>query len=126
MKRHDEFQIKGLNIIAFFQSSKKHIFDHVGKQQPPFPIIPDKERKVYKMYGVQEYSTFGFPIGVMRVNKVLKALSLGYPIKTGEGSKTLIPADFLINKDGKIAKAFYGNDITEHIPIKEIEKFLEN
>ena len=43
----------------------------------------------------------------------------------GHGSSTLIPADFLINKDQTIHTAYYGNDISDHIPLRQIELFLK-
>jgi len=37
---------------------------------------------------------------------------------------SLLPSDFLIGKDLKIARAFYAADITQHMPFDEIEPFL--
>jgi hypothetical protein len=43
-----------------------------------------------------------------------------------DGSKKLIPADFLIGPDLTIERAFYGTHIGDHLPIAEIESFLED
>ncbi len=124
MKRYDDFNKKGLEKVAFFQSSKTQIEKHTGKLNPPFSIVSDTQRKVYKMYQVEENSLSGYIKGYFQIPRALKAISLGFIPQTGEGSKTLIPADFLISEDGKIAKAFYGRDISDHIPFEEIDKFL--
>lgn len=124
LQRNAEFEAAGLHQIAFFQSSKVDTLANVGKQQPPFPIIPDANRQVYKKYGVQEHSTTGLFKGALRLGKALEAFKAGYFIKPGKGSFTLIPADFLVNEDQTIHTAFYGSDITDHIPMEAIEHFL--
>lgn len=124
MKKYDDFNKKGLEKVAFFQSSKTRIEKYAGKLNPPFSIVSDTQRKVYRMYRVEENSFSGYLKGYFQILRALKAFSLGYIPKTGEGSKTLIPADFLISEDGKIFKAYYGKDISDHIPFEEIEKFL--
>jgi len=42
LQRLPEFEKRGLSLVAVFQSAREGIIDHVGKQQPPFPIIPDQ------------------------------------------------------------------------------------
>ena len=41
-----------------------------------------------------------------------------------EGTKTRIPADFLINPDGTIHEVYYGEKIGDHIPFERVEAFL--
>jgi hypothetical protein len=48
----------------------------------------------------------------------------GYYIKFGYGSKLLIPADFLVDRDQKIVDIFMGTDISEHMPQERIEQFI--
>jgi len=43
-----------------------------------------------------------------------------------EGDKAIVPADFLINEDGTIHTAYYGNNIGDHIPIELINEFIHN
>lgn len=124
IKRYDDYNGKGLEKIAFFQSSKNQIEKYTGKLNPPFHIISDTHRKIYRAYGVEEYSLSGYIKGFFQIPKAIKAISLGFIPKSGEGSKTLIPADFLIAEDGKISKAYYGSDISDHIPFGEIENFI--
>lgn len=119
------FQTKGLKIIAFFQSPKEDILKSMEKIQPPFQIISDEKRSIYKQYGVLEASAIGFLKGSLKLGKAFKAMKNGFHIKPGKGSLTLIPADFLINEDQTIHQAFYGNDISDHIPIKDIHAFLD-
>jgi peroxiredoxin len=119
-----EFEQKGLKLIAVFQSPAEDIKTNLGDANPLFPIIPDVKRELYKQYGV-EYSLLGLLKGYLRWIKVLRAFSRGHYVKRGVGSAKIIPADFLINPDQTVHTAFYGNDISEHLPLKHIKSFLE-
>ena len=44
----------------------------------------------------------------------------GYLPTTIKGSMTTMPADFLIDKNGIIQKAYYGSDEGDHLPLEEI------
>ena len=114
---------KGLEILAFFESPKENILKYVGKQNPPFPIIADPERIVYKLYGVEK-SLFGYMLGGISL-KMLKALRMGYKIEGAEGEKTLLPADFLID-DLIVKRAYYSRRISDHLPIEELTELISN
>jgi len=114
---------KGLYIIAFFQSPKEKILKYVGKQNPPFPIVPDPEKEIYKLYGVEE-SLLKSLKAIRKTEKFKEAKNLGFKGGESDGSKTTVPADFLIDEKGIIKKAYYGRDISDHLPIEEIEEFL--
>lgn len=112
---------KGLEILAFFESPKESMLKYVGKQNPPFPIIPDPERIVYKLYGVEK-SLFGYLLGGISL-KMLKALRKGYKIEGAEGQKTLLPADILID-DLIVKRAYYSKRISDHLPIEELTELI--
>lgn len=42
-----------------------------------------------------------------------------------EGGIHRIPADFIINPHGVIAKAYYGDDIGDHLPLERVERYLQ-
>jgi hypothetical protein len=79
---------------------------------------------VYDLYGV-ESSWKGFVIGARDSVKFKEAKKLGFTRGKMEGKRALIPADFLIGPDLIIRRAYYGKDIGDHIPIKEIKLFLQ-
>lgn len=123
IEKHSSFKERGLEMIGFFQSPKESLLTYLGKQKPPFPIIPDPDRKVYQLYGV-ESSWFGFIKG-LKIRDFLKAKKKGFSPGKMEGKKNLIPADFLIDKNQIIQRAYYGKDIGDHLPIEEIKRFLD-
>jgi peroxiredoxin len=121
--KYDELNKKGLKIIAFFQSSRDSMIQYVGKQDVPFPLIPDPKREVYKLYGIEK-SWIKYILGGM-TGKMRKARKLGYKIGKMEGQLNLVPADFLI-ENLTIKRAYYGKNIGDHIPFEEIFSFLDN
>ncbi len=48
-----------------------------------------------------------------------------FRIRKGEGAITQLPAEFLIGPDLTIERAYYGKDIGDHLPIPEIDAWLE-
>lgn len=121
IQRYPGYQAKGLNIVAFFESSKDTILQYTGKQNPPFPIVPDPECKIYDLYGV-ETSLLGYFLVGLKVKTMIQAMAKFKPGKM-ENRITLVPADFLIGPDQKIHKIHYGKDIADHMPIEEVDRF---
>jgi peroxiredoxin Q/BCP len=124
IQRAPEFDRHRVSLVAVFQSSRAGIMDYVGKQRPLFPILPDPEHRVYRRYGV-ESSLHGFLAGAMlHMGKAMKSMGMGFLPGPMDGSVTLVPADFLIAPDGRIRTAYYGRDISDHLPIEAIWRAL--
>jgi thioredoxin-dependent peroxiredoxin len=119
IKKHYDFEMKGIKIITFFTSSVEEIMKYAGKQQPPFPIISDPQLEFYTKYGIEQsksgmYKTMIQPIKMMRV-----MFSGVFNMKSSK-DKPIIPADFLIDENQTIFKVYYGDDFGDHLPIEEI------
>ena len=125
VERAPDLRRKGMEMVGFFQSPAESIWQYVGKQDPPFPIVPDPERTVYRMYGV-EGSLIGFLKASLKVGDMISAARKGFLPGRMEGEKTMLPADFLIGPDLIVEKAYYGQDIGDHLPLQEIEAWLSS
>ena len=124
IERFPEFQARGLHMLAFFQSPSARIQQYVGKQKVPFPLIADPAQLIYRRYGV-EASWVGFGKALFKLSRVFDAVVKNRFLPgTMEGDTAMIPADFLIGPDLIVRHAFYGKDISDHIPIPDIENFL--
>lgn len=124
VEQHENLRERGLNVLAFFQSPQEKILQYVtAKHAIPFPIVADPDHRIYKMYGL-DASWWGYIKGAMKGGKLREASRLGLMENDPDGTKNLIPADFLILPDQTIHTAFYGNDISEHIPFEQIDAFL--
>jgi thioredoxin-dependent peroxiredoxin len=119
IKNHKAFQENKIEIIAFFASSKKEILKYAGKQQAPFPIIPDPNLRIYKMYGVEE--SFKAKLSTMvNPKKVFNAMSSKFFNFKSFTAKNIVPADFLISENLTIIRAYYGKDFGDHISIEKV------
>ena len=119
IQHYPDFTARNLQLLAFFQSPVESIRKYVGRQESPFPIISDPDHTVYRAYGV-ETSWPGFFKGSLRLITLTSAASKGFFPGKMEGKKSLVPADFLIGPELIVEKAYYGRDISDHMPIQEI------
>jgi peroxiredoxin len=55
---------------------------------------------------------------------MLRALYKGYIPKSMEGKINTMPASFIVDKEGIIQLAYYGQDEGDYLPFEQIEAFL--
>ncbi len=122
INKYPEWNEKGLEMIAIFQSPTESIQKYVGKHDSPFPIIPDPKQKLYKKYKVTG-SLGKFLIG-LKPSKLFSAAKIGFLPGKMENDITMIPADFIIDENGIIHTAYYGKDSSDHIDIQAVDRFL--
>ncbi len=123
--QHHNTLKKDLEIIAVFQSPPDKIRQYVGKQKIPFKVLPDPERILYHLYGV-ESSWLGFAKAwTVKIMQVFSAV-LKHQFLPGsfEGEIHRIPADFIIGTDNRIIEAYYGSHIGDHLPLTDIYQLI--
>ena len=113
-----------IEIVLIFQSPKEKIEQYVGKQDIPYRVLPNPSKTLYHLYGV-ENSWLGFAKAwTVKIKQVFVAvLQNRYLPGSVEGEIHRIPADFVIDQDNTILKAFYGKDIGDHLPLEELEAY---
>ncbi|MFZ5723446.1 MAG: peroxiredoxin-like family protein [Pseudomonadota bacterium] len=121
IQRYDAWEATGLRIIAVFQAPVNEVAENVGEQNAPFPIVCDPDEKLYALYGL-EASLAGY-LSAKNLPVAAEALKAGFLPGTTHGTKTRLPADFLIDADGRIVETFYAGHIGEHIPFERIDAF---
>ncbi|MGE0560353.1 MAG: peroxiredoxin family protein [Flavobacteriales bacterium] len=119
INNYPKFEEKGIVIIAFFASSKEEILEFAGKQNAPFAIIPDPTLKFYIKYGVEQ-SKWGMLKTMLNPIKMVDMMASGFFNLKSIKDKPIVPADFLIDENQIIQKAYYGSDFGDHINIQEI------
>lgn len=115
----DEFEKRNIKIIAFFAASQSEIAKYAGQQNPPFPIIPDPDLKIYKLYGIEK-SFWGMAKTMMNPGKMMNIMRSKYFNMKSVSDKPLMPADFVLDKNFVITHAYYGKDFGDHIPLEEL------
>ncbi len=113
---------RGLAVISVFQSPAASISEYVGRQDAPFPIIPDPTMALYRLFGVE--SRWLGLVSVRVIGVALRAFSQGFLPGRVEGPLQRTPADFLIDEQGKIAVVHYGRNIDDHLDLTTITQWL--
>ena len=122
IKNYSKCEENEIAIITIFAASKDEIVKYAGTQNAPFPIIADPGLELYKKYGIMESSS-GIIKAMMNPIKMMKVMFSGFFNMKSFNDKPIIPADFLIERDMTIYKAYYGKDFGDHIPMVEILKW---
>ena len=124
-KFNDEYEPQGINAIAVFQSPIRKLQKYTSEHQAPFEIVSDPKYKWYKAFGV-ERSWSGMMKAGLNVKGLVDSVAKGYARVDPDGHVNRIPADFLISESGIIDIAYYGDDISDHIPFSRIDKWIKS
>ena len=124
--RYAEFG-EDFRMIAIFDSPLDNLQRSAAKHQAPFPILADPENVFYRKYHIQR-SVFGMLKGMFTrmpalINGMFGKGYIPFPFK---GSLLTMPADFLVDEEGTVHSAYYGQDEGDHLPIEEIVRFAQN
>lgn len=126
LKHYPDWQGRGLHMVAVFESPAEHIHHYLDRHAAPFPIIPDPERVLYRAYGVQASWTGFLRAWTRHLPMVFEAVvRRRFLPGRMDGDWAMVPADFLIGPELRIADAFYGRHIGDHLPIERIDRFLD-
>ena len=121
IQRYDDIRRAGVRHVAVFQSPADRIELGVGTQDPPFPIIPDPELEHYEAYGVHaRFAAMFYPRVMLRA---MRSIAEGFFSLRMDGPKAMVPADFLIDPEGLVWRAYYGDAISDHVPFEVVEEF---
>lgn len=123
IQNYEAIQAKGYVFIAVFESNNQTLQDYLKETEVPFSIIGDPELELYKKYGVQR--SFWRMVGSMFNKKTKSNLKEGKVLVKGknlkrDGNMSRIPADFILDENGKITIAYYGKNISDHLPLETI------
>ena len=124
IQKFPALQAQNLEIITVFESPSSSINRYVGKQLPPFSIVPDPKAKLYALYGVESNEekvnlTMAKPETPAMIEQ---AAEIGFALTPEEGSNFYrMPADFLIAPDSSIRIAHYAEFVYDHLEFERLE-----
>lgn len=119
---YPRLQAAGLALVGVFQSPAAVMARHVGEQHPPFALIADPQMTLYRRFGVEQRWRGLFNPAVMVA--AVKAMASGFWPGAVNGPLNRVPADLLIDAQGRIAIAHYGQHLDDHLPLTTIERWL--
>lgn len=112
-------QLDAANVrtIAFFHSTRESMIPYQGDL--PFPVVADPARHWYQLFGVERS-----PLGLLHPSVMwagMKGLaSVPSNALAGEGGHDGLPADFLIDAEGKIRGLSYGRHANDQWSLEEV------
>ncbi|MES2876230.1 MAG: peroxiredoxin-like family protein [Patescibacteria group bacterium] len=99
------------NVVAFVQSTEENIEDNIIQRQdtaPPFPIVSDQQQDIYKLFGVTANAVKAAKYTAKHASHWIDAtMRKGFKQANIDGSAFIVPAYFLIDKNGIIQLANY-------------------
>ena len=126
LEHYDSLKQQGLVFISFYESGKETLLQYTTKEEIPFVMVPDPEQNFYKQFKIQK-SWIKTIIG--RFNHYGKKHTPGKTLFKGtyerDGHLNRIGADFLVDENGIIQKAYYGKYVGDHLPIEEIISWVK-
>ena len=119
---HASLSALGLDIVAVFGSTREEVLRFVARHPRPFRIAADPAGASHLRYGIRRSLWGKLKAIVTRVPTLLRGLHIvGL---AGVDTNNLMPADFLIDEEGRVVEAYYGGDAGDRIPMERIELFL--
>jgi len=116
-RRQDELRQAGITEAAIFHSGADALSRyHVDL---PFFIIPDEEKRLYAMYGLERsWSAMMHPKSMWAAMRGMVS-SPNNPLDAAGGYLGL-PADFLIDSEGNLLHVKYGDHADDHWELDEV------
>ncbi len=125
MKRWNEFP-EDTVMVGVFDAQIGELTKRMGKRNIPFTIVADETYEHFEKNGVEK-SYPRFMWGAMRspITMIMATLKGYIPMTLSISKMSTLPADILIDEDGKIVEAHYCKDTVDHISIDRMIAFAK-
>jgi thioredoxin-dependent peroxiredoxin len=119
IKDYKTLEDVGLTTVVLYHSPAAKL-QEANIELPPFDLVPDPEKRIFREYGVGNGLAGMFSPTVMR--DYYRALKAGFPpgMFSSDGGVTGNPADFIIDGEGRIAFAHYGRHYADSLDAGQI------
>lgn len=124
-----EWQKKGLVMISVFESPRDVVLKNLAGKSIPYTLIADENHLLYTLYGLEKswsraMVSMLFPSTYIQARDAYRR-GISREGAVAQGSRDdRMPAEFLIDEDGVIRRAFYSSYVGNFMPLVEIEEFL--
>lgn len=117
---------RGLKVLIVLQSSAEALRPSGDRYNGVFTTLCDPTEELYRLYRLEKSLLASLALSSLKqMPAAMQALKqLPATKETSPVSKTRMPADFLIDGNGIIQKAYYGATPTDSIAFADVEKFL--
>lgn len=116
-KRSDELKQHAIREVIVFHATQEKM--HESVIDVPFDLIADPERIIYKQFGVEGSWRAVLNLGIVKSGfKGMKKFGVALPQNLE--AELGLPADFLIDEEGKIVALKYGDHADDQWSVDEV------
>ncbi|GIH92679.1 peroxiredoxin-like family protein [Planobispora siamensis] len=124
--RHAEIEAAGVREVVVFHSPAGELAEHVAGL--PFAVVADPGRRLYAEFGVESavralLDPRAWATIARAVARSLREIARGRergPAARPHGGRFGLPADFLIDPDGRVVACRYGEHVYDQWPVEEV------
>lgn len=113
----------GFPIVAVFDAPLEDLQRHETRHHAAFPVLADEGNSYYEQYSIDRSIVGMLKGAVVRFPALLRAIAHGFFPTTIKGKLHTLPADFLVDEQGRIETAHYGRDLGDHLPFDKLKTF---
>lgn len=125
-EQKDYFLKKGIVMLSFFESSPENVLIFKDTHQFYQVVIADPKGILYDLYGVEENRSKMARGTVHAAAAKAKRGKKLYPNKLPQdGKPNRISAEILIDENGNIATAYYGQYLGDNMPVEVLKAAIE-
>lgn len=115
---------QNLEVIAVFSDTPEKVRRYVANHPRPFTVLADPDLAIYNQYGVEHSASALLKALLTKLPRIVRGIALGGRPSNNPHVR-LVPADFLLAEDGRVVQVWYGRDTSDHIPISQVQAFVE-
>ena len=125
IEQGDRLRAMRVEVVGVFGSPLEHMRAHVGRQNPPFPLLADPDDSIHDLYGCER--SLWNALRSHFTPDFIKGWRFGTASgSTINGEFTRLPAEFLIGPDLTVEKVYYGKHASDHIPLEQVEAWARS
>ena len=108
-----------MQIVSVWGSTPQDLRTGVGKLHPPYPVLADPEDRIYDQYGLTK--SLSGTLDVRNLPVMMQGFKMmGTAALKSDGELLRMPAEFLIDADGRIQEAHYNSYGTDWLPMERV------
>ncbi len=120
--KYNDWKAAGLEVVVIFSDTSAQVRKHVARHPRPFKMLSNPTLELYNKYGVEQSISALFKAVIFNLPEIIRGLAKGGR-PTNNPHIKIVPADFLIDVDGRVVELYYGKNTADHIPLARIQRF---
>ena len=125
IRHYERFEKHNIEVLSIWPSDKDSLLRYAGREKSPFPMLSDRNKRIYKVYGVTESSFIGAIRLLHHPQLIVNAIRSKHKNMEVDADPKLMPASFLVDPDGIIQLAYYGKHFGDHPKIESVLQFVK-